>query len=73
MKTDIQFLTYVVQFFLELEMFQTKFVEETKAHFLFPVTFYWKSYRLWDNVEKYRGAGHATDANMENAHCMLNT
>jgi len=53
-------------------MFQTEVVEEVKTHFLFPITFCRKSFRLRDNVEKYRGAGQATNTNMEHAHCMLN-
>jgi len=73
MKTNIHFLSYLDQFLLEWEMFQTKFVEEIKTHILFPITFSVKSYRLWDNVEKYRRAGQATDVNMEHAHCVLST
>ena len=57
MKTNIHFLTYLAQFFLEWEMFQTEVVEEIKTHILFQITFCRKSYRLWDNVEKYRSAG----------------
>jgi len=34
-------------------MFQTKVVEEIKTHVLSLVTFFRKSCRLWDNVEKY--------------------
>jgi len=30
MKTDIHFSSYLAQFFLEWEMFQTKFVEKIK-------------------------------------------
>ena len=40
MKTDIQFLTYVAQFFLEWEIFRTEVVEEMKTHFLFPITLF---------------------------------
>jgi len=47
-------------------MFQTKVVEKIK-HIFF------KSCRLWDNMEKYCTAWHATDDNTENAHCMLDT
>jgi hypothetical protein len=32
-----------------------------------------KSCRLEDNVEKYCGAGQATDDNMAHAHCMVDT
>ena len=33
-------------------MFQTKFVQKIKRHILCPVTFFRKSWHLWDNVEK---------------------
>jgi len=52
-------------------MFRTKVVEEIKTHILRLVTFFRKSCRLWDNVEKYCTAGQATDDNMAHAHCML--
>jgi hypothetical protein len=42
-------------------------------HFFFSINVFWKSCRLWDNVEKYRGAGQATDDSMAHAHCMLDT
>jgi hypothetical protein len=69
------FLSDLAQFFLEWEMFQTKFVEKIKTHILCSVTFFppLKSCRLWDNVEKYCRAGQATDGNMAHAHCMLDT
>ena len=35
MKTDSPFRSHLAQFFLELEMFQTKFVEKIKTHFVF--------------------------------------
>jgi hypothetical protein len=72
MKTKIYVLSYLAQFFLEWEMIQTKFVEKIKTHFgvqwLF---FFWKSWRLWDNMEKYCRAGQATDNNMAHADYML--
>jgi hypothetical protein len=52
MKTIIHFLSYLTQFFVEWEVFQTKVVEEIKTHILCSVTFLKKSYRLWDNVKK---------------------
>jgi len=54
-------------------MFQTKVVEKITTHILYSVIFFFrKSYRSWQNVEKYCRAGHATD-NMAHAHCMLDT
>jgi len=35
MQTDIYFLSYLAQFFLEWEMFQTKVVQKIKTHVLF--------------------------------------
>ena len=71
MKTNIHCWSYLTQFFLKWEMFHTKLVEKIKTHILRSVTFFWKLYCLWDNVEKYCRAGQATDDNMAHAHCML--
>ena len=54
---------YLAEFFLEWEMFQMKVVEKMKTHILCSVTFFRKSCRLWDNVEKYGGAREAADDN----------
>jgi hypothetical protein len=72
MKTDVHFSSYLAHFFLELEKFQTEFVEEIKINILSSATFFFfrKSCRLWDNVEKYSWACHATHDNMAHAHCM---
>jgi len=64
MQTDIHFWSYLAQFFLEREKFQKKFVGKIKTHIFCSVTFFRKSYRLWDNMEKYCRAGQATDDNM---------
>ena len=72
MKTDIHFWSYLAQFFLEWEMFQTEVVEKIKTHILCSVIFRKKkSFQLLDNVEKYCRAGQSTDDNMAHAHCML--
>jgi hypothetical protein len=47
-------------------MFQTKVVDKIKTHILCSVTSFRKSYRLWDNVEKYGTARQATDDNTYN-------
>jgi len=74
MKTNIHFLSYLAHFFLECGMCQTKVVEKIKTHVLYTVTiFFRKSCRLGDNVDKYCGAGQATDDNMAHANCMLDT
>ena len=59
MKTNIHFWSYLTHFFLERGMFQTKVVAKIKTHILYSVIFFWKSYRLWDNVEKYCRVGQA--------------
>ena len=46
------------------EMFQTKVVEKIKTHILCSVTFFWKSCRLWDNVEIYCRTRQGTDDNI---------
>ena len=71
--TNIHFWSYLAQFFLEWEMFQTKVAEKIKTHILCSVTFFRKSCRVWDNVEKYCRAWQATDDNMAHAHCTLYT
>jgi hypothetical protein len=56
---------YLAELLLEWEMFQTKVVESIKTHILYSKAFsFRKSCRLWDNVEKYVGAGQATDDNI---------
>ena len=54
---------YIAEFFW-WEMFQTKVVEKIKTHILCAVTFVRKSWRLWDNVEKFCTAGQATGNNI---------
>jgi hypothetical protein len=72
MKTDIHFWSNVAHKKLEWEMFQPNVVEEIKTHILCSVTFFRKSWRSWENVEKCR-AGQGTDDIMAHAHCMLDT
>jgi hypothetical protein len=48
--------------------------KKTKTHFIFNnVSFFRKSYRLWDSVEKYSTAGQAKEGNMVHVHCIPNT
>ena len=61
MKTFSHLWQYLVEFFLEWEMFQIKVVKKIKTHILCSITFFRKSRRLWDNVEKYGGARGATN------------
>jgi hypothetical protein len=71
MKTDVHFLSYLAQLFLEWERFQAKVVEKIKTHILCSIPFSLKSCRLWDNVEKPSRAEEATDDNMAHTLCML--
>jgi len=43
MATNTYFLSYLAQFFLDWEMFQTKVVEKIKTPILYSVTFFKKS------------------------------
>jgi hypothetical protein len=61
---------YLIQFFSEWETFHTKVADEIKTDISCPITFFWKSCHLWDNVEKYGTARHITDDNI--IQCMLN-
>jgi len=54
MKTDIHFLSYLAEIFLERETFQTKVVQKIGTHILCFVNSFRNSYRLWDNVGKTR-------------------
>jgi hypothetical protein len=58
------YLRYVVQFFLELEIFQTKVVEKIKTPHFILISLFRKSCRLRDNVEKYGWTRQATDDNI---------
>jgi len=71
MKTNMHFLSCLAHFFLELEMFETNFVEKIKTHILYSVTFFLKLCRLWDNVEKRCREGQDTDDNMAHSHFMI--
>jgi hypothetical protein len=62
MKTFSRIWQYLAKFFLEWEIFQIKVVQKIKTHILCSIPLFRKSYRLWDNVEKYGGVrGAAND------------
>jgi hypothetical protein len=75
MKTIIHFWSYLAQFFLEWEIFQLNDVEKNQnTHFMWSnFFFFWRSCRLWDNVEKCSAAGQITDENTAHAHFTLDT
>ena len=48
-----------------------KSCKKIKTHFMFSnIFFFRKSFRLWDNVEKYCWTRQATDENMAHAYCI---
>ena len=53
MKTNINFWSYLSQFFLETFLFWTLVVENIETHILCLITCFQKLYHLWDNVDKY--------------------
>jgi hypothetical protein len=69
MKTFPQLHQNLAELFLKREMFKIKGVEKIK-HILYSVTFFRKSYPLWDNVEEYGGARQTADDNMA-VRCVL--
>jgi hypothetical protein len=71
MKTFRHLWQYLAAFVLDWEMFQIKVVENIKLHILCYITFFRKSCRLGNIVEKYGGAREAADDNMV-VRCMLN-
>jgi len=42
MKTNIHFLAYLAQFFLECEMFHTKVTEKIKTHIVCSISFFFQ-------------------------------
>jgi hypothetical protein len=64
METCVHLWSYLAEFFSEWEKIQTKVVEKIKTHILCSITFSRKSFRLWDNVEKYGRARQTTDDNI---------
>jgi hypothetical protein len=63
MTTVAHLWPYLAHFFLEWEMFQTKVVEKIKTSILCSIIFFWTSFRLWDNMEKFGTARQVTDEN----------
>jgi hypothetical protein len=70
METFSRLWKYLVEFFSECEIFQTKIVKTIKIQVLCSVTLIRRSCRLWDNVEKFGGAREAAGDDMA-AHFVL--
>jgi len=73
MKTCAHFLSYLAPLFVEGGTFQIKVVGKIKTHFMFHNFFFRMSCSVWSNVETYGRAEQATDDDMAQAHCMLDT
>jgi hypothetical protein len=71
--TYVHLWSYLAEFCLEWEVFQTKVVQKIKTHVFCSVTVFWKSCRLRDNSEKCGRARQATDYNTAHAHFVLDT
>jgi len=57
------FLSLLVWIWVTGEMFQTSFGENQNTHFMFNNVF-WKSFRLWDHMEKHGRARQTADDNI---------
>ena len=53
-KTNVHFVSYLTQFFLEWEMFQTLAVDKIITHILFSITFFLENHAIceimWKNI-----------------------
>jgi hypothetical protein len=63
MKTYTRLWKYLAELYLECEIFQTKFVDNSKTQ-LHVRYFFLKLCHLWDNVGKYDKNGRTTDDNI---------
>ena len=52
METIKHFWSYLAQFYLEWEMFETKVIWEIKTQIFCSIIFFWKSWLLRDNLKK---------------------
>jgi hypothetical protein len=69
-KPNIHFLSYLAQFFLELEMFQTKAVEKIKTHILCSANFFFGNCAVYEKMWKIVRAGQTT-GDTAHALCVL--
>jgi len=72
LKINIHFWSCLALVFLRMKNDLGKVCRANKTYILCSVTSFWKSYLLWDNVEKYCTARQATDDSMAHGHWMLN-
>jgi hypothetical protein len=64
MKTCVHLWQYLAELFLKWAVSDKSCRENQNTHFIFNIFFFRKSYRLWENVEKYYRDGQATDGNV---------
>ena len=64
MQTNIHFLSYLAQLFLEFEMFRTDFVKEIKAHILCSINLFFENWAESETTLKYGRIKQATDDNI---------
>ena len=70
MKKNVHSWKYLAQFLLDWEIFDTKFVDKILKNLIIKNFFFQKSFRLWDNVEKYGKAREAIDINKAQRMCI---
>jgi hypothetical protein len=73
MKTNIHYWSYLVQFFLEREKFQTKVVDRIKAHVLKSTFFFSKIVTFMRCPKKKNIGGQAIVGSMAHVHCTPDT
>jgi hypothetical protein len=72
MKTNINFASYLVHFFLEWEVFHTTLLEKINTCDLSSITFFlFENRALYKITWKTFRASQATDDNTIHVHCML--
>jgi hypothetical protein len=72
MITLIHFLSYLVHFFLEREIFQTNFVEKIRTHILCSVKFF-ENHAFYEIMWKNILERSRSQMAMAHARCMLDT
>jgi len=60
-KTYVHLLSYIAEFFVEWEMFQTNDIQKIKTRISCSIIFSRKSFPVWHDMEAYRIDGQVTD------------
>ena len=72
MKTNAHFWSYLAEFFVKWEVFQTDVAEEIKTHFMFSNFFFSKIMPFLDNRKNFVQPARPHNS-MAHAHCMVDT